>query len=346
MKSRTSPGGAAAQKAAAASESHVAQAARAALAYGNAVDAVVVGVLVAAAHSPGVLLGPLQVLVGGGGAGLLAIDGRVRQPGEGAPRPRGFLETEDPPDASRVGVPWLPGAVATLVASFGAISLSRAAGPALELARAHAPERARVLQSFARRGAPALTEGGVADELTVAAGRAARGLLTKDDLGSVRPSVVRCEERSLSAGILFAPWRPDPRRDATLSHIVAACDGKGLAAIACYEVPVVGLPVPALGLVAPLCAEPVRRGRTRVRPGDPRPAAAPIALRILGGIVDACIGIGQAADGERALDDVTRALSGPHSGAAPVASSVSAVTDGVAVALARTRDTVRVVASG
>src|SRR5579872_6420920 len=96
--------------AAAASEAHVAHAAREALARGNAVDAVVTGVLVAAAHAAGVLLGPVQVLVGGAGAGLVAVDGRVRQPGLGIPRPRGVVAGADIPAAARVGVPALPAA--------------------------------------------------------------------------------------------------------------------------------------------------------------------------------------------------------------------------------------------
>ncbi|MGH7438109.1 MAG: hypothetical protein ACRENE_20695, partial [Polyangiaceae bacterium] len=55
--------GAAAQKAATASDPFVAEAAREALGRGNAVDAVVTGVLLAAARSASVLLGPLQALV-------------------------------------------------------------------------------------------------------------------------------------------------------------------------------------------------------------------------------------------------------------------------------------------
>jgi hypothetical protein len=342
VRARSSPGGALAQRGAAASEPHVAQATRTALAHGNAVDAVATGVLVAAAHAPGVLLGPLQVLVGGAGAGLLAIDGRVRQPGEGAPRPRGFLATEEVPDAARVGVPGLPGALATLVATLGTHSLLRVAGPALEAARALAPERGRVLQLFARRGAPALADSDVADELTAAAGRAERGLLTKEDLAAARPVVVPCDERGLVSGVLFAPWRADPRLDAAHCHVVAACDGKGLAAVACYEVPAVAVPIHALGLVAPLFAAPVLRGHTRIRPGELRPAAAPIALRMLGGIVDLCVGVAQASDGERVLDGVTDALSGDAS----IAATVSAVAEGLMVALARTQTSVRILASG
>ena len=87
------------------SEAHVAQAARDAMARGNAVDAVVTAVLLAAAESPGVFLGPVQLLIGGAGAGLQAFDGRVRQPGLGIPRPRGVQAGEAVPAPARIGVP-------------------------------------------------------------------------------------------------------------------------------------------------------------------------------------------------------------------------------------------------
>jgi gamma-glutamyltranspeptidase/glutathione hydrolase len=312
------------------------------LARGNAVDAVVAGVLMAAAESPGVLLGPLQLLAGGAGAGLIAIDGRVRQPGLGAPRPRGFLPTEPVPDAARVGVPFLPAAVATAVASLGAGSLLRAAGPALAWVRSRAAERAGVLEAIARRGAPALAEERVSAELRAVAGRAARGLLTPDDLGEVLPAVTRCDERSLGpSGFLTVPWRGQETLDASSAHVVAAADGRGLAAIACYEAPVEGVPVPALGLVAPCAAAPVLRGKARVTPGTPRPAAAPIALRSRAGVVELVLGIAAAADADPALDTMRRlfdtlptfaeALASPHSGRA--------------VTIVCTRDSVRTLAS-
>ena len=87
-------------RASVASAPEVEAAAEELLGKGNAVDAVVAGVFAAAAISPGVLLGPVQILVGGAGAGLLAIDGRVRQPGIGAPRPRGFTTGDDIPDGN------------------------------------------------------------------------------------------------------------------------------------------------------------------------------------------------------------------------------------------------------
>jgi hypothetical protein len=305
------------------------------------VDAVVAGVLMAAAEAPGVLLGPLQILAGGAGAGLIAIDGRVRQPGLGAPRPRGFLATEPVPDAARIGVPFLPASLATAIASLGAGSLLRAAGPALALARARSPERAVTLEAVARRGAPAIVEERVAAELLAAAGRVARGLLTPEDLGEVLPALVRCEERALGlSGVLTVPWR-DHTVDGSRVHVVAAADGKGRVAIACYEVPGEGLPVPALGLVAPCGAEPVLRGKARIAPGAARPAGAPVALRARKGIVELALGVAAAADADAALDAMVRlfetaptfveALAAPHSGRA--------------VAVSSARDAARVLAS-
>lgn len=331
------------RRAAAASESHVAEAAREVLARGNAVDAVVGGVLMAAAESAGVLLGPLQLLAGGAGAGLIALDGRVRQPGLGAPRPRGFLGTEPIPDAARVGVPFLPAALATAVASLGAGTLLRAAGPALAWARTRAPERAVLLEAIARRGAPALAEERVVAELMAAAGRVARGLLTPEDLGGVLPAVTRCEERSLGpSGVLIVPWRGEAGVvDASSAHVIAAADGRGLVAIACYEAPLEGVPVPALGLVAPQSATPVLRGRVRVAPGTPRPAAAPISLRARHGIVELAMGVAAAADAALALDAMVRLLDSVPTFAEVVASAPS----GRAVAIVCTRDSARAVVS-
>lgn len=330
------------RRAAAGLESHAAQAAREVLARGNAVDAVVAGVLMAAAESPGVLLGPLQLLAGGAGAGLIALDGRVRQPGLGAPRPRGFLATESVPDAATVGVPLLPAALATALASLGAGTLLRAAGPALAWARLRAPERAALLEAIARRGAPALAEEGAAGELMAAAGRAARGLLTPEDLSGVLPAVARCEERLLGAsGVLTVPWREEGTVDASSTHVIAAADGRGLVAVACYEAPVEGVPVPALGLVAPRAAAPVLRGKARVAPGAPRPTASPIALRARRGVVELALGIAMATDADPLLDAIVGLLDVLPTFAEAIASARS----GRAVAIVCTRDSARALAS-
>jgi gamma-glutamyltranspeptidase/glutathione hydrolase len=330
------------RRVAAASESSVAAAAREVLAKGNAVDAVMAGVLMAAAESRSALLGPVQILAGGAGAGLVAIDGRVRQPGLGAPRPRGFLPEEAVPDAAYVGVPALPAAVAIALATLGTASLLRAAGPALAWARSHAPERAAVIEGIARRGAPALAEDAIAGELTAAAGRVARGLLTVEDLAAVRPAVERCEERTLGeSGILRVPWQGASAPDATFAHVVAAVDGRGLAAVACYEVPLDGVPVPALGLIAPRTAAPVLRGKARVAPSEPRGAAAPIALRVRSGLVELAFGVGGHPAAEASLAAVIEALET----APTIPEALRQASAGRAVAIVSTRDAARVLAS-
>jgi len=305
-------------------------------------DAVIVGVLLAAAESPGVLLGPLQLLAGGAGSGLFAIDGRVRQPGRGVPRPRGFLPDEQVPEASRIGVPCLPAALAAAAGLMGSMTLRGAARRAVEWARARHPERVSVLESVARRGARAMVDDPLAAELTAVAGRASGGLLTREDLESVRPVVVRCAERGLGPpGVLAAPWIGSENHDASWTHIVAASDGRGLMAIACYESKNEGLAISGLGVVAPLYAAPVMRAKTRVAPGTARPAAAPIAFRLRKSQVDAALGLAAAADAE----EVLRALLASADPMSNLGEILRSASIGFPVGVALTQGTPRVIAS-
>jgi hypothetical protein len=330
------------RRAAAASEPHVAEAAREGLAYGNAVDAIIAGVYMAAAESPSVLLGPLQILVGGAGAGLRAVDGRTRQPGSGVPRPRGLLAGEPVPSPARVAVPAFPAAAALVLASLGSATQRRVVGAAIERARAHSAPRGQLLEALARRGPSALVEDAVAGELTAAAGRAARGLLTREDLASVRPAIAPYDDQALDPnGVVTVPWRGAEASDASFTHVVAAADTRGLLAVACYEASPEGLDIPALGLLAPACASPVRRGETRVRPGEPCPAAAPIAIRALRGIADLAFGLAEARDAEASLDAIVRVLAGAPTRAAALASAPT----GRLVAVGREGDGARVIAS-
>jgi hypothetical protein len=260
----------------------------------------------------------------------------------GAPRPRGVVAGDPVPPQARVGVPALPAALATLSASLGRMAFRRAAGAAVEQARAEAPERSAVLEALARRGAAALLDDAVAGELEAAAGRAAGGALTRDDLGAVRPVVIACPERSLEPeNVLLAPWREaGAAGSGAATHVVAAADSRGLVAIACYEAPLEGLPMPALGLVAPAAASPVLRGQTRVRPGQPRPAAAPIALRTDKGTIDLALGVGQSEGADAALESVLTRL-----GASVPLKEVLAAVEGRAVAVVWTRDGARGLAS-
>jgi hypothetical protein len=324
--------------AAVASEPHAAQVAREVLRKGNAVDAVVAGVLAAAAESPAVLLGPVQLLAGGAGAGLLAVDGRTLQPGRGAPRPRGFLSDEEVPAAASVGAPVLLAALTAAHASLGSATLHRVCAPALAIANERSPERARVLAAFARRGPPALAEDLIATELLVAAGRAARGLLTLDDLAAGSPTVTRVKEQALdSTGVCRVPWRGQDAPDGSATHVVAAADTRGLVSVACYEAPLDGVPVPGLGLVAPRSADPVMRGRRRVAPGVSRAAAAPIALRSARGGVDLAMGVATDGRAESRLDELVAALTA----GATAAEAIHRVASGRPLVLVRTPDGAR-----
>lgn len=304
-------------RAAVASSPEVEVAAEELLKKGNAVDAVVAGVFAACALYPGVLLGPVQILIGGGGVGLRAFDGRVRQPGIGAPRPRGFREGEEVPDAAKVGVPWLPATLSVAVATAGTATFAQVLAPALALAKGS--PRHDVLTKIASRGPRAVEERPLGAELLVLAGRTSGGLLTSDDLSSQRPEVHPASRHVLGAAhagrsgrgprsprdrdakatpadapseartrfVYELPWSNDegglPIAPAGLVEVattraVAAVDRFGAFAIACWDEGASGLSIPELGLRAPFFATPVLRGETRVRPGDARAAAAPIAL--------------------------------------------------------------------
>jgi hypothetical protein len=300
---------------AAATEGSVAEAAMAVVRRGNAIDAVVAGVFAACADNASVLLGPVQILVGGEGVGLHAIDGRVQQPGRGLARPRGYLSDDEVPLAARVGAPALPAALATALASFGKTPLARVLGPAIDLARAASKPRAELLQRIAEAGPRALTRARIGGELVLAAGRGAGGLLSVRDLEDLRPRVVAARvTRVGEARLVTVPWSAEVVRSADAAglgggatRIVVAMDAHGQIAVACYEVADTGLSIEALDLVGPPFATPVRRGQTRVPAGEPRPAAAPIALREREGALDLGAGAGEAPDAEKTLGDWLRA---------------------------------------
>jgi gamma-glutamyltranspeptidase/glutathione hydrolase len=244
----------------------------AALKKGNAADAITCGLFAAAALDPSVLLGPAQILFGGTGAGMRAIDGRCRQPGAGTKRPRGYREGDRIPDAARVAVPGLPSAAMLLHATLGHAPISTLGSIIKPLARTASPVRFRVIERVLGAGAAALAK---LPEF-VAWARASEGcLLTAADLESVRPRDERCAIEQSAVVIGRAPWEHAIDRPVEL---LAASDARGLVAVACYEAPERGLHIEALDLVAPLVAEPVRRGIPRVRPGEPLEAPCPLAL--------------------------------------------------------------------
>jgi gamma-glutamyltranspeptidase/glutathione hydrolase len=311
-----------------ASEGSAAEAATAVLAKGNAVDAVVAGVFAAAAASPSVLLGPVQILFGGAGLGLRYVDGRVRQAGKGAPRPRGFTADQTIPAAARVGVPGLPAALAAALASSGSSTLAQVMAPAV--AAASGP-RKDLLRKLAQRGPSVLAhDSGVVDELIAVCGRLAGGLLTRDDLDAILPSIAASEELRLPGPARVAAFVPERasallgEEPTTLSaphvEVVAAADYRGgLLAVACYERPDDGVTIDALGLVAPVKASPVLRGQTRVPPGALVQAAAPMALvrNASEASLDVALAVARDANGERTLGDALAAWSNDEAQGSP-----------------------------
>ena len=268
---------------------------------GSAIDAVIAGVFAAAAVSKTVLLGPVQVLLGGAGMGVLAVDGRLRQPGLSVARPRGYVSEEEIPPSAYVAVPSLAAALAATRAIANSSTLNQVLGPALDLAKTASTERHALLKEIARRGPMALAEEPFASELVAAAGRLAGGLLTVADLGEMRPAIIECAiEKKGDRRVATVPWR-DHEVSPLHVEIIAAADGQGRVAIACYEAPEEGMPIPALDLAAPLAAAPVRRGETRVRPGEPRPAAAPMALLETAGMLEIALGFARSTTAEELL---------------------------------------------
>lgn len=290
-----------ARTATAATQPGVAAAAASMLPRGNAVDAACAAVLMAVALEPGVMLGPVHFLLSGPGLGLRCVDGRQRQPGRAAPRPRGFLLTEEIPRAARVAVPALPAAVATALSMFGTVTLRRVCEPALDALTRDHPRRV-VLAAYAREGASAFAKDAIADALTSLAGRFAAGLLTREDLRAVRAPAIACRVRDRLA---MAPVDDGGEVSTASCHAVTVADQRGAVVAACYEAVNDGLAFDTLGLVAPLRAEPVMRGRRRKDPGATLPCATTIALLDTADDArfDAAIGFGGHASFEHLCDE-------------------------------------------
>jgi gamma-glutamyltranspeptidase/glutathione hydrolase len=219
----------------------------------------------ACATRPGVLLSSVSILLAGSGA-RRAIDGRVRQPGCGLARPRGFLPEADIPAAARVAIP--SNIPALFVAwAYGTGSSPGAALRAASTAarRSGSEVRAEILARAAARGGSAWVDSAVARELCRVAGAAQSGLVSSDDFA---PAMDLDQPASVP---LEFPWGAEDRAAGCSSEVVIAIDRKGEAVVVCYEVANEGLAVCGGELVCPLVAQPVLRGVPRVRPGTALP---------------------------------------------------------------------------
>jgi len=250
---------------------------------GGALDAVLAGYFAVGGASGGVLLAPLAILVGGVGQGTRAFDGRPRQPGRGARRPRGFLAEDVVPEAARLAIPGsLP---AALVAhAYGTSSLRSVVQPGIAAAaRAGAKERQALLQRIGEVGAAALLEPAYRRGLLRRGGAPEGGLVSPGDFdtameGLDHPGTVREID---GARFLVPAWEPGPGSGSVVpASAVVAIDAHGVCAALAYGTLEDGVWIAELDLLAPKSAIPVMRGVPRTAPGLPlgRPFALGIRL--------------------------------------------------------------------
>ena len=247
---------------------------------GSAIDAVLAGYFAAAGAHSGVLLGPVALLLGGIGSGDRAFDGRVRQPGRNAKRPRGSVQGVQPPQAARVGVPSSVPALAVALGYGAGSTLARLVQPGVRLARERgANRRAAVLTRVGEVGALALAEPELSLALVRAFGPPSGGLLTPADFAP--PSgldVAAVQLEGAQQTRLGVPWALQAKRAFARGVCVCAVDVNGLFAAAAFEAEPESAYVEELELSAPLLAAPTLRGVPRVTPGTALPSPAPLWL--------------------------------------------------------------------
>lgn len=251
---------------------------------GSATGAVLCGFFAAAGAHSGVLVGPVSILVAGVGRGARAFDGRLRQPGLGTKRPRGFKAGEAVPDQARLAVPTSVPAALVALAYDGSQSLTTILKPGITRAqRAGAGARAALLRQVRSQGAAAFSDTAFVRPLLRVAGPSQGGLLTSADFGQVGGLDHEASSRTVDGTAwLEAPWASEPGEVDTaavgIGIAVCAVDVRGHFAALCYRRLVDGFPIDDLELEAPLAAQPVLRGVERAAPGAPLPSPAPIAF--------------------------------------------------------------------
>ena len=247
----------------------------------SAVAAVVAGFFAAAGARPGVLLAPLTLLVAGVGVGGRAFDGRLRQPGLGAKRPRGLLPGQSVLPAVRLA---LPTSIAALSVAL-AYDRTRTLTPLAKIGARAATDsgaraRAALLERVGAVGPAALTEARFVTPLLHVAGAAEGGLLAQGDFVPAADVSAEAEtRRSRGVTTLVPPWADAPPLEGSTGHAVCAVNARGVFAALCYRDIERGIAIDELELAAALAAFPVRRGEPRVRPGERLPAPAPATIR-------------------------------------------------------------------
>jgi hypothetical protein len=267
-----------------ASDAEVEELARAELAAnGSAVGAVVAGYFIAAGKHPGVLLSPLSLLVGGVGTGGRAFDGRSRQPGRAARRPRGILPGADIPEAARAAVPTSISALAVAVAYEAHVSLPALIRPGIQAAeRAGAPQRAAFLGRVAGYGPTAFAESTFSQALLRRVGPSQGGLFSPSDFEPPDAIDVPASEERLDDSRWFeVPWAESATGSESApgqGHTIVAVDSHGRFAALAYRQNELGVRLPEFELVLPFGATPVMRGVPRTSPGQRLASPAPLAI--------------------------------------------------------------------
>jgi len=253
---------------------------------GSATGAVLAGFFAAAGAHAGVLLGPVSILLGAVGTGVRAFDGRLRQPGRGGRRPRGFRSSEAIPTAARVAVPAGVAAALVALAYDGSQRLGGMVKAGVRLAeRGGAESRAELLLRIRAVGAAALGETEFVRAMLREAGPSQGGLLTSADFKISTDLEQRASQRQVGDMLLHEPpWAADlkplaPGSECGVGGAVCAVDVQGGFATLAYRRVLDGFAIDAYELVAPLVAVPVERGVERIRPGTCLPSPTPLAIR-------------------------------------------------------------------
>lgn len=248
---------------------------------GSALKAALTGFFVAAGENPGVLLGPVSLLVAGLGSGARAYDGRARQPGVGGKRPRGFLPNEEIPAAASVAVPASIAAISVACAYASGTSLLACARPGVAAAKRQGAEgRAALLENVATMGALAFSQPSVKRAWIGEFGATEGGLIGPGDL---TPPAELDGPATLTEQNYEVPWRGDvvdADTDAALGagHVLVAADAAGLFVALAFRELDDRVRLDPYEVGVPRLAEPVLRGVSRAKPGAS--IASPAELEI------------------------------------------------------------------
>ncbi len=247
---------------------------------GSAVGAALGGFFASAGDDPAVLFSPVTILVAGVGTAARAFDGRCRQPGVGAKRPRGFTTPASVPDAARVAIPAsVAAAVVACAYDPGATVNSVVRRGIMTARKAGAKKRAALLDRVLQLGAGILSDPALRSAMLGDAGPAQGGLVVAGDM--VPPQGL--DAPAIDDGSAFrAPWAgQETERSVVLGEGRAVCavDVRGLFAAVTYRRLGEGMLLADFEVELPKLAVPVLRGVTRVFPGSPLAAPAPVAIR-------------------------------------------------------------------